>query len=398
MRSLMYIILLFVVLSSCAAKPEGANSAAISGRYTNPVLFNLADPCILLYDGTYYMSGTGDNVSYYIYTSKDLVNWSKGNRIFGPGSEKDFWAPDIFYSHSDKTFYLYYTVNYKIGVASSSTPDGEYKDLGILIKNSGDAQMFQDTDGSFYLYYSSNFTEIYVQPMSNPVTLKGSPKRLLTFDQGWDSPRNEAPWIFKRNNIYYLLYSGNNADLRNYAIGCATSQTRQDLLKNMKQIRLFLKIAMFMDRAHAVLLRIKMGNTGYFTIKRIFPAPGLSVRFAWINCGLMSREFYMESLPGIYYNPHLWQLTISSGGQCRPGGIILKSIYRIFKKIGVLFHQSGTSKNFSKFCYSIQGMELRCIRISPPPNHITLCRVRKYFRRFHRLHRLTRKNSLNIRY
>jgi beta-xylosidase len=223
MRSLMYIILLFVVLSSCAAKPEGANSAAISGRYTNPVLFNLADPCILLYDGTYYMSGTGDNVSYYIYTSKDLVNWSKGNRIFGPGSEKDFWAPDIFYSHSDKTFYLYYTVNYKIGVASSSTPDGKYKDLGILIKSSGDAQMFQDTDGSFYLYYSSNFTEIYVQPMSNPVTLKGFPKRLLTFDQGWDSPRNEAPWIFKRNNIYYLLYSGNNADLRNYAIGCATS-------------------------------------------------------------------------------------------------------------------------------------------------------------------------------
>ena len=138
---------------------------------------------------------------------------------------------------------------------------------------------------------------------------------------------------------------------------------------------------MFMDRAHAVLLRIKMGNTGCFTIKRIFPAPGLSVRFAWINCGLMSREFYMELPPSIYYNPHLRQLTISSGGQCRPGGITLKSIHRIFKKIRVLFRQSCACldpkdqwpvNSISMLRYSIWGRELPDIPTPSPLHHNSL--------------------------
>jgi len=62
---------------------------ALAGEatYTNPVIDELgsADPDVILHNGTYYLYCTGDNVSYRVYTSPDLVNWTKKGRVFKPG-------------------------------------------------------------------------------------------------------------------------------------------------------------------------------------------------------------------------------------------------------------------------------------------------------------------------
>lgn len=194
--------------------------------YTNPVISEIgpADPTILLYDGVYYMYPTGDNTSYHVYTSYDLVHWSKGPKVFVPGGI-NIWAPDVFYHPADGKFYLYYTADLKIGVAVADSPVGPFVDQGILLDGFIDAHLFQDADGKYYLYFT-DIGHIYVQQMSSPLTLTGSRQVILQPSQSWEmqwGSVNEGPWMIKHNGLYYLLYSGSGADSQYYAVGYATA-------------------------------------------------------------------------------------------------------------------------------------------------------------------------------
>lgn len=194
--------------------------------YTNPIIPEVgpADPTVLCYEGIYYLYPTGDNVSYHVYTSHDLVHWSKGPKVFEPGGV-NVWAPDVFYNQADGKFYLYYTQDSKIGVASADKPTGPFVNQGILLSGFIDAHLFQDEDGSLYLYFS-DVGHIYVQPMSNPTQLTGSRQMILQPSQSWEmqwGSVTEGPWMVKHNGIYYLVYSGSGADSPYYAVGYATA-------------------------------------------------------------------------------------------------------------------------------------------------------------------------------
>lgn len=212
--------------------------------YSNPVLvetitisrkspdhfsgvLGIGDPSVILHDGTYYLYPTGDNHGYDVYISADLVNWSKGPRVF-TSSEPGVWAPDVFYNADDRKFYLYYTVNRQIGVAVADQPDGKFSERGKLIKGAIDAHMFHDEDGKYYLYYVTypGF-RIHAQLMESPTVKKGRPLSILSPSEPWEKrpyPLTEAPWMLKHKGIYYLLYSGGGADTQDYAIGYATSK------------------------------------------------------------------------------------------------------------------------------------------------------------------------------
>ena len=73
--------------------------------YSNPVIDEIgpADPHVIQFEGKYYLYPTGDNWSYHVYTSRDLVNWTKGPKVFTPG-KKGVWAPDVFHNPADKKF------------------------------------------------------------------------------------------------------------------------------------------------------------------------------------------------------------------------------------------------------------------------------------------------------
>ncbi len=211
--------------------------------YSNPVLIEtyaikrpnpapyfgtlgIGDPAVIHHLGKYYLYPTGDNHSYDVYISNDLVRWTKGPKVF-KSSERGVWAPDVFFSKDDGMFYLYYTVNGRIGVAGSDRPDGVFSDRGALISNAIDAHLFQDDDGSYFLYYA-RYPEfaIFVQPMASPVQKKGAPVHLISPTEEWemkDMPVTEAPWMIRHQGVYYLLYSGGSADSEHYAIGYATA-------------------------------------------------------------------------------------------------------------------------------------------------------------------------------
>jgi beta-xylosidase len=220
---------------------EGVNA---DDTYTNPVLVDtfeirrmnparyigtlgIGDPAVLFYEGRYYLYPTGDNRGYDVYISKDLIHWEKGPRVFR-SYEYGVWAPDVFYNPQDKTFYLYYTANKRIGVAVAQQPEGMFKDQGMLINDAIDAHMFQDDDGSYYLFYNTfPLFRIYVQPMETPLKKKGEPVQILQPTELWEKdhvPITEAPWMLKHKGMYYLLYSGGSADSEDYAIGYATAK------------------------------------------------------------------------------------------------------------------------------------------------------------------------------
>ncbi len=197
--------------------------------YTNPIINEIgpADPCVIFYEGTYYLYPTGDNVSYHVYTSTDLVHWKKGKRVFEPG-ERNVWAPDVFHNPTDGKFYLYYTVNQRIGVAVADAPDAKFKDIKTLYKRAIDAHMFRDDDGKYYLYYVQfpGF-RIHVQPMKSPMEKEGKPIEILKPTEPWEKISGdvtEGPWMLKHKGTYYLLYSGTGANSLNYAIGYATAK------------------------------------------------------------------------------------------------------------------------------------------------------------------------------
>ena len=244
-RNILYIFMGTGMLSLLWVMILSATGAKVVKTYTNPVLvetfiiqrekpdnfsgvLGIGDPAVLFHAGKYYLYPTGDNHGYDVYISGDLVNWNKGPRVFQT-SEPGVWAPDVFYNERDGNFYLYYTVNGRIGAAISDRPDGVFQDHETLIENGIDAHMFVDEDGRYYLYYVEypGF-RIHVQPMASPVQKKGDPVLIIQATDPWEKKHTaltEAPWMLKHRSLYYLLYSASGADTRDYAIGYATAKS-----------------------------------------------------------------------------------------------------------------------------------------------------------------------------
>lgn len=215
-----------VCIPALAAFSAGCGAAAQT--YTNPVIDEIgpADPHVIFFEGRYYLYPTGGNTCYHVYYSDDLVHWTKGPKVFEP-NDRNVWAPDVFRDPNDGRFYLYYTVNMRIGVAVADRPDGKFIDHATFFRNAIDAHMFRDDDGRYYLYYVQlpGF-RIHVQRMRTPLERQGEPVEILRPTEPWEMVRGavtEGPWMLKHKGLYYLLYSGTGADSLDYAIGYATA-------------------------------------------------------------------------------------------------------------------------------------------------------------------------------
>jgi xylan 1,4-beta-xylosidase len=229
------VLLLLFFAELCAAGDKTYSNPVLVETYTinrpEPARYvgtlGIGDPDVILYKDKYYLYPTGDNHSYHVYISDDLVHWSRGPRIF-QSKENGLWAPNVFFNRDDGKFYLYYTADGNIGVAEAKSPVAKFRDLGSLIRGAIDAHMFRDDDGSYYLYYARypDFG-IFVQPMAGPVRKKDDPVEVVSPSAAWEKtnvPVTEAPWMLKHGGVYYLLYSGGSANTDHYAIGYATAK------------------------------------------------------------------------------------------------------------------------------------------------------------------------------
>ncbi len=231
---------LALVFMAAGLSPAADPALPAPKTYRNPIIDRLgpADPHVIRYGGKYYLYPTLDSRGYDVFVSDDLVHWQQKGRVF-EDRRGGVWAPDLFqHKKGDGKFYLYYTVNKPrgseprggklIGVAVADGPMGPFVDKGVLAEDAIDAHLYQDDDGRFYLYYvrlAGGF-KIMVQEMTDPLTRKGEPSRVIHPTEPWEKVSGEVtegPFMLKRKGVYYLMYSGTGADSPNYGIGYATA-------------------------------------------------------------------------------------------------------------------------------------------------------------------------------
>ena len=202
---------------------------------------NAADPAVIEVDGTYYLYPTTTGRSVECWSSGDLEEWTYEGVVWGPaepGSWNDnlVWAPDVL--EYGGQFYLYYTANDLIGLAVADNPAGPFVDVydhpfiglgyGNTLALSIDAHVLHDDDGKLYMYCTVYVpvSALRVCQMPDPFTVSGDWQVVtVPLVEGWEFFINEAPWIVKNDDLYYLMYSGNCAQTLEYAIGYAVSES-----------------------------------------------------------------------------------------------------------------------------------------------------------------------------
>lgn len=211
----------------------------------DPIL--LADPTIFMYEGTYYLYGTSgkdSNLGFEVYVSKNLKSWERSQKNNGYAlkkgesyGDKGFWAPQVI--EFEGKFYMAYTANENIAIATSDSPLGpftqvEKKALEAPVKQI-DPYIFIDTDGKKYLYHVrlTEGNRLFVAEMKDDFS--GIKEETLTYcfhaEEPWENTQNvdwtvsEGPAIIKHEDLYYFIYSANDFRNPDYAVGYATSKS-----------------------------------------------------------------------------------------------------------------------------------------------------------------------------
>ena len=209
----------------------------------------VADPSIILDNGSYYLIGTndfeGDANRFRIFRSEDLINWSdklqSGDICYAPDAAKSFAgkryvAPQIF--KYGNFYYLAYG-EFRIAIAKSKSITGPYAQdkIGVIEADAKqiDPFIFEDDDGKLYIYcaYAVKDSRIYVAELDKSFASfkEGSIRECVKADEPWENidkrefPTAEGPTLIKRNGKYVLFYSANDFRSGDYAVGYAVSDT-----------------------------------------------------------------------------------------------------------------------------------------------------------------------------
>ena len=192
-----------------------------------------ADASIQKMGDTYYCYATIDGYDRHldtsgpptVWTSKDFVNWSFKGTYFPSAQKELYWAPSKVVPYKGK-YYIYPTINGHIYPAVADSPVGPFKlakgedrferpyTNSTLFEGENrygiDAEIFIDDDGERYAFWGKR----RVAKLSEDMT------RLVTEPVELPSPHNvysEGPIFFKRNGIYYYLYTLGGDERYQYA-------------------------------------------------------------------------------------------------------------------------------------------------------------------------------------
>jgi arabinoxylan arabinofuranohydrolase len=222
-----------------------------SSKNANPVLPGyFADPTIIEDSGIFYIYATSDLKSWdaitkmSVWSSSDLKNW-KCSYVNWPareeiksdtGKQDGIWAPCVV-KNADGKFYMYVTIGREIWVGVANHPLGPWKnarkDNTPLIRHKEfyyvetiDAECFIDEDGQAYLYWGSSDSGMSIEGRCLVLKLN---KDMVSFNE---KPRDvtppyyfEAPYMFKKEGTYYLMYSYGKTWDQTYQVRYAKGKT-----------------------------------------------------------------------------------------------------------------------------------------------------------------------------
>lgn len=227
-------IVVAFILSACGGikktPPTALNNPINPGWY--------ADPEGAVFGKRYWIFPTTsgkyeDQIYFNAFSSRDLVTWKKHERVLDNTSIKwakqAMWAPSVV--EKGGKYYFFFSANDVqrpggpmwnegnglnrsggIGIAIADKPGGPYKDyLGkpLIDGFHNDAQpidqfVYQDTDGTWYMFYGG-------WSRCNLVKLNSDFTGLIPWEDGSYykeiTPKGyvEGPFMFKRNGTYYFM-------------------------------------------------------------------------------------------------------------------------------------------------------------------------------------------------
>ncbi|MBQ6086867.1 MAG: glycoside hydrolase family 43 protein [Bacteroidales bacterium] len=202
-----------------------------------PSQIPLADPYILCHEGRYYAYGTGEP-GFRVYVSDDLRHWEK--RGIALDVEKswgtmNFWAPEVHFIASKGLFYLSYSAEEHICIATSDNPEGPFvqDEIRPVREEKGiDDTIFIDDDGTPYLFFVRFTGGNVIWAAEMEEDFKSVREETLTecirTSEPWESVAGkiaEGPSVFKYGDTYYLIYSANDCRSQDYGIGFATASS-----------------------------------------------------------------------------------------------------------------------------------------------------------------------------
>ncbi|MGQ9619412.1 MAG: discoidin domain-containing protein [Bacteroidales bacterium] len=240
------------ILISCSEDSEKQNKskAFTVGISDNPMTFcnpinvsvgserarRAGEPVVVLYKDDYYLFITGGRGYWYSANFRDWTYVSAPD--FPGGCPSVAVYGETMYASGDKGLHDVY--------ASTDPKNGIWKKVGEYQRDYGDADMFIDDDGRFYMYWGWSqvlpFQVVELDP-ENGFKEKGTPVVCFFGDyenNGFErrrkedvifpffnhrsyfpeeSPWKEGPWMIKHNEKYYLQYAAIGLEFSTYSHG-----------------------------------------------------------------------------------------------------------------------------------------------------------------------------------
>jgi len=227
---------------------------------------NWPDPHVSVFDGQYWIYPSADmstlpsGLHFYAFSSTNLVNWTQAPNIALNLSHLTYanypltegWAPAV--AHRNGTYYFYFSVQLPVEatvnapiqipdyvttapgqtrrihpsvlfVATSDSPAGPFANpipLATSVQKrlpnntlaaddkieAIDPMVFTDEDGTSYLYYGGSWgSQLVIQALeADMVTPRGIPQVQTILHNG-NNTFTEAPFVHKRQGLYFLTYS-----------------------------------------------------------------------------------------------------------------------------------------------------------------------------------------------
>ncbi|MBR5963825.1 MAG: family 43 glycosylhydrolase [Bacteroidaceae bacterium] len=217
MKKTSYLIICAALLLAGCAKEQIYNPF---GHALVPDM--IADASIADFNGTFYCYATTDGYGQGLATSgpptlwisEDFEHWRFSGTYFPEVATRKFWAPSKAVERNGK-YFLYPTVDGQMYAAVSESPEGPFRMAkeGLLVPQDPggiDAEVFVDDNGQAYLFWSRN----HVAKLASDMITVDTTMQVI------ETPRHvysEGPAFFKRNGIYYYLYTVGGDEKYQYA-------------------------------------------------------------------------------------------------------------------------------------------------------------------------------------
>lgn len=217
-----------------------------------------ADPEAVIFNNEYWIYPTysaryEEQVFFDAFSSKDLVHWTKHERILDTANvhwaRRAVWAPAVV--KKDAKYYLFFGANDiqnnneygGIGVAVADKPEGPFKDLlgkPLLDKFYNGAQpidqfVFRDKNGAYYMFYGG-WRHCNIARLNDTFTGFVPFEDGSVFKEVTPEGYVEGAFMFIRNNKYYFMWSEGGWTGPDYSVAYAIADSPFGPFKRVAKI------------------------------------------------------------------------------------------------------------------------------------------------------------------